>query len=967
MRKLYFSFLLLFCAFVQLQAQNVNVTATAGTTNGSYLTLKDAFDAINAGTHQGAIGINIVASTIETATAQLNASSAPASYTGITITTSSLVSVSASIAGSLINLNGATNISIEGANQLTLANATSGGNVLSFANSAANNSIRNCTIQGITSSVSSGVIFLGAAGLGNGNDNNTFENVIVDGQSLAVNLLFSNGTTTTPTTENSGNIIRNSTFRNVSTTIASPVYIFLSGGNTAWLIQNNSIYQSLPANLTAQGAFSGIIIFPSYTSDAHTVSGNFIGGNAAGATGTMQINGTGALAAGFVGMSIQTGGSGNVIKYNIVRNVSVSYNAAAGTFANAGIFTFIGGYDGTTFIDSNKVDNINITNAGGSAAFYGIHSNGRVTALDTTFQTFALRGDTVSNLVINAGGTGSATIYGMRLETSSGASLTVSSVSNPLFFTQANLITNLSTTFGTAGTIVRGIGTVNTAGASSLAQLWPFGLINSNNINTLSSAGTPASFTNPAVAGILFTGSSNGNNIFDTHDISQNTINNLSSTATADINNTTVGIYLTNSIYQVHRNNIYDLKNKANGATNNPSIIGINARANFDTSFIFNNMISLGNGETTNVQVIGILQNFNAGSPVNTYYNSLYITGTGAGGNNKRSAALLRGTETFGTGITTPYDVVNNILYNVRTGGTGTNYAIANTHSTPVTGWTTDSNDLYSTNPATIANWGGFDNDLAAYMTNASDAGSKSFTVNFVDPINGNLHLTGASIGDPRLEGTPIPGITTDIDGQVRNNDPYIGADEIPTSPLPVEMEFFTGRKQNTVNLLSWKASCTSASITFEIERSTDGRKFNTIGKITASQARCASPFDYTDASPSAGMNYYRLKMIEADGALKYSSIIAILNKTNGFELVGLYPTLVKSKATLSITAAKKTSLQVTVTDANGRKMLQQSMAVADGSALINIELSALANGVYHLTGVTPDGYQKTIRFVKQQ
>ena len=46
--------------------------------------------------------------------------------------------------------------------------------------------------------------------------------------------------------------------------------------------------------------------------------------------------------------------------------------------------------------------------------------------------------------------------------------------------------------------------------------------------------------------------------------------------------------------------------------------------------------------------------------------------------------------------------------------------------------------------------------------------------------------------------------------------------------------------------------------------------------------------------------------------------------------------------------------------------MLQQSIAVADGSALINIDLSPLGKGVYHLTGITPDGYQKTIRFVKQ-
>src|SRR5690242_17230161 len=65
----------------RLQLQNledrtvfdVNVTATAGTTGPTnYTTLKGAFDAINAGTHQGTITIDVLADTTESATAVLN-------------------------------------------------------------------------------------------------------------------------------------------------------------------------------------------------------------------------------------------------------------------------------------------------------------------------------------------------------------------------------------------------------------------------------------------------------------------------------------------------------------------------------------------------------------------------------------------------------------------------------------------------------------------------------------------------------------------------------------------------------------------------------------------------------------------------------------------------------------------------------------------------------------------------------
>ena len=63
-----------FALFGTARAQ-VDVTATAGTLTQSYTTLKGAFDAINAGAHQGTITIGISGNTIETATAVLNSNS----------------------------------------------------------------------------------------------------------------------------------------------------------------------------------------------------------------------------------------------------------------------------------------------------------------------------------------------------------------------------------------------------------------------------------------------------------------------------------------------------------------------------------------------------------------------------------------------------------------------------------------------------------------------------------------------------------------------------------------------------------------------------------------------------------------------------------------------------------------------------------------------------------------------------
>ena len=80
MKKIILCFLFILCLANFANSQNVNVNPGAG----SYPTLKDAFDAINSGVHTGAITIDVIGNTFESATAVLNASgTGAASYTSI--------------------------------------------------------------------------------------------------------------------------------------------------------------------------------------------------------------------------------------------------------------------------------------------------------------------------------------------------------------------------------------------------------------------------------------------------------------------------------------------------------------------------------------------------------------------------------------------------------------------------------------------------------------------------------------------------------------------------------------------------------------------------------------------------------------------------------------------------------------------------------------------------------------------
>lgn len=149
LRKIGFPVLMVLFFGISALAQNVNVTATGGTANATYATVKAAFDAVNAGTHTGAITLEVVANTIEPSntSAVLNSSGAgTASYTSLLIRpTADNITVSGA-GGSggtscggrgLIELNGADNVTIDGDNP-----NTSGTNRnLSFTNTCATNSV----------------------------------------------------------------------------------------------------------------------------------------------------------------------------------------------------------------------------------------------------------------------------------------------------------------------------------------------------------------------------------------------------------------------------------------------------------------------------------------------------------------------------------------------------------------------------------------------------------------------------------------------------------------------------------------------------------------------------------------------------------------------------------------------------------------------------------------------------------
>ena len=185
-------------------------------------------------------------------------------------------------------------------------------------------------------------------------------------------------------------------------------------------------------------------------------------------------------------------------------------------------------------------------------------------------------------------------------------------------------------------------------------------------------------------------------------------------------------------------------------------------------------------------------------------------------------------------------------------------------------------------------------------------------------------------------------------------------------APLPIKIYYFNASKGTAANTLNWNADCSSTQATFEIERSADGTNFTTINSITASQARCALPFSYDDASPLAGNNFYRIKIIDINGRVNYTSIVRVGGQQKDMQLVGVLPNPVSNTAQLNITTSKKENVELAVISLEGAIVYKKSVQLQAGSSYINLEIANLAPGTYLVRGVFGDGQTNAVKFIKQ-
>lgn len=182
-------------------------------------------------------------------------------------------------------------------------------------------------------------------------------------------------------------------------------------------------------------------------------------------------------------------------------------------------------------------------------------------------------------------------------------------------------------------------------------------------------------------------------------------------------------------------------------------------------------------------------------------------------------------------------------------------------------------------------------------------------------------------------------------------------------SMFPITLLAFEGRLEEDQVFLSWKTESEENNDYMAVEHSPDGRHFKEIGRVKgAGTTTETQSYHLRHNQPQPGLNYYRLRQVDFDGAFSYHGPVAVEYKGKGTG-IRAFPRLAAGQLTVQLSAPAGQEGELLACDINGRPVLRR--ATAPGFLREELDVSALPPGHYFLQWRSPKGVVFKDRFVK--
>ncbi len=164
--------------------------------------------------------------------------------------------------------------------------------------------------------------------------------------------------------------------------------------------------------------------------------------------------------------------------------------------------------------------------------------------------------------------------------------------------------------------------------------------------------------------------------------------------------------------------------------------------------------------------------------------------------------------------------------------------------------------------------------------------------------------------------------------------------------PLPVTWLDFRGSHLNGYTRLTWLVTDEKDNAGFEVQKSSNGKDFETVSFVKAKPAtEAVNTYSFTDAT--GGCGYYRLKQNDLNGQTDLSKIVSVECAKPTSEMLALYPNPVSGQVTVVFSGIEPATIRLS---GLGGKLLRETTGTPEHvNALLNSQLRLLPAGVYIL------------------
>ena len=197
-----------------------------------------------------------------------------------------------------------------------------------------------------------------------------------------------------------------------------------------------------------------------------------------------------------------------------------------------------------------------------------------------------------------------------------------------------------------------------------------------------------------------------------------------------------------------------------------------------------------------------------------------------------------------------------------------------------------------------------------------------------------------------QAESSPVVGTNNSGNDNVSNRITVAGV-------LPVTLKNFNAVASGCDVVLTWEVESEKNFSHYELERRATNGDFVKIAELKGGN----SGYIYKDLSAGAKDIGYRLKLVDLDGTFTYSSVITISTNCSN-KLVKVYPTPTHGKVTVS---GLNLNDKVSLVNSSGQ-ILSTKVAA---NALLELDLSRFAAGIYNLVVIDKSGKSNSYKIVK--